>query len=258
MRECADAFHDVTAGEAGKGRRMLTDTERKLIDRLPLPARQKFVRLNAEADALAAATHAASDRRRDLRAAIAIETASVERSLKTPPHVNENNAVVLTAREGIARMNSELTDFDAAEHDRAERRRPTLELIKRTVDFIAGIAPDRRLRSVNHAVTLRKGDSHAAAIEKLRAKIADLKTERLSAEMALWPAHHVKESARQQIELSAEAGRPIVAGAIDHGEGIRWPVAPSQVIGEGAFSVETVDAAAMLGVLDERSTDRRR
>lgn len=96
---------------------MLNDQQRRLLNRLPGPARHRFSKIIAEVDALDAAAKSASERRRDLHASIRTEQDSIAGILATPDpraRPDEGDAIVIMARESIALKEAELADIEAA------------------------------------------------------------------------------------------------------------------------------------------------
>lgn len=194
-------------------------------DALPEKTREKIFALEAEADNIRAARGAIFDRlneaQSDKRAAEArlreLERRSIGRRLdEASGAVIDARARVAAASEAIARANMQL-----------ESRRLDAELLA-LADNVQNYVQRRLPGGVIAAAPavpapLKKEETHASAVARIRAEITNLRGQHFLAENAPLPSPIAKKLAREEIERIAARGRPSVFELLEGRQALGWP-----------------------------------
>jgi len=185
---------------------MIDARERRLIDRLPIEARDRLTRMIFESDGLASASRDATDRCNKLREEIQSEQRYLDQRAREPGSFAGDGSVK-TAQAAIRFKQQEIGDLNRANADREARNRPLASIIQRALDAIAAVPASKLLVSAKHERQPVRGN-HADAIERVRSRIKSLKERRAEVEGAPLPIALAKQTATDQIEALAERGRP--------------------------------------------------
>jgi hypothetical protein len=103
---------------------------------------------------------------------------------------------------------------------------------------------------------LRRGENEAAAVERCRVRLEEIRAELARVSAAQIPAEEAKRIIRERVSALAEKGRPSVTDLLRNRGAIAWPteVIRSRIFGaepHGSFAqVSLVDTAGLLAWLD--------
>jgi hypothetical protein len=229
---------------------MLTDAERRKLDRLPAAARDRAIRLTLANDATAEAVRGLAARTRDLRESIRGEEDKLSRLLSSRNAPSEDDAIVSGARAKIADMKRQVLEVEADAHQREGERNALARLVAHVLDFVGSVPIDKALKSITRPpAKLQRGESHVAAIERCRNRVAELKAQKVDVETAPLPSAEAKQRATADIDAHAVAGAPQVWPLFE-GERLRWPEKSTRfTTTTGIGSVETVDTLALFAFI---------
>jgi len=237
------------------------------IDALPEPAAERLHRLRQEredAAILGRATfeewqslHEEAQRRRSriaqLRAPRGVGIGLIE-----PGHnLDDSDPLVIVERAALTKQEAELARLKRLEEQHGGRRRILSTLVNAVETWIKA-APTGAMIAM-HPVEppqLKKGETIADAIERLRRRTRELQADLDRVRAAPWPSRLARERMRAQIAALAEAGRPAVHHLVDFNEPVVFATRsiPARVLNAApeaiAFS-EISDTLALLAWLHQ-------
>jgi hypothetical protein len=122
---------------------------------------------------------------------------------------------LVEARARVARHEAEVARLTRRYDEIIAIWRPQKALIQNLEHYLADISGT--LMPHNGAQPkLAKGESAAAAVERLRGRVEELLAARRAVESAPWPSSVCKAKAREWVEQMATAGRPDVLQLVEH------------------------------------------
>jgi hypothetical protein len=166
---------------------------------------------------------------------------------------------VVAERRALERVENELTRQQRLKQDRGDRWQVTAQLKRSVIEWVTagGIPHGCVVESVaddDVTTLLKKGERIADGVERYRHRLRELAADAHRVRSAPFPSADVKAQLRQQIAQLAEAGRPNVDGAIEHGQQVSFPMITMQSLVRNVdapaigFS-ETIDALALIAWL---------
>lgn len=134
---------------------------------------------------------------------------------------------VLECERKIATISEEMRRKQVLLEDRAARTNNIGRLVGRVEQWLSGGIPGGN-RVVDHgeiaiSSILKRNESEAQALERLRRRLRELDADKHRVESAPRPSSESIAKARADIEARAQRGEPDVSALIEGGGPIRWP-----------------------------------
>lgn len=144
--------------------------------------------------------------------------------LTEPGYDLENDdPLVAVEQAALDKQKAELARLKAAEDQHGARRRILAALVNAAETWIKGVPTGMTIAM--HPVEpslLKKGESIADAVERLRRRGRELQADLDRVRAAPWPSALARERMRAQIAKLVESGRPLTHHLVDHGEPVAF------------------------------------
>ncbi|CAJ0890866.1 hypothetical protein AMST5_04086 [freshwater sediment metagenome] len=192
---------------------------------LPPRARAKLLALSDAVDDANAISHSIAEKVFEAGARIQSGEARLRVLHQTASgRLPEDHPAVLSAKAQIDAAREELARYRGQQDQRGEAARPLLELFRRIEIYLEKNGGHFEEATPVPAPELRKGETIAEAVARIREKVSKLKEDAQSIEDAPQPSESAKARARAQIEALAAKGAPGVMALIESATGsIQWP-----------------------------------
>ncbi|RXG89241.1 hypothetical protein [Bradyrhizobium zhanjiangense] len=188
----------------------------------------------------------------------------VGKGLTEPGHnLGDDDPLVIVERAALTKQDAELARLKRLEEQHGARRRVLAALVNAAETWIKTASASMKIAMYPvEPSQLKKGESIADAVERLRRRGRELQADLDRVRAAPWPSALARERMRAQIASMAEAGRPLAHHLVDHGEPVAFATRsiPARVLNVApeaiAFS-EIPDTLALLAWLHQDELIRR-
>lgn len=225
-------------------------------ERLPEPAREHLEALETEAQEQNRALNDVREQLHELRQDRDRIRQRIDRLTKHPTHaLSPDDPAVMEENKRVERLTKRIEPLEQRHAEKQERWRELAALVGAIDHWIA----DHVRRGAwqmyqGPEPQLRKSETFAQAVERIRKRIRELKADRAQHIAAPVPAAQAKQLLRAEVARYAELGRPDVVPVVDYGQAVRWPVAAMNKTAFGSLKMsvaggdgsEVFDGAALL------------
>ncbi|MGJ5180393.1 hypothetical protein ACQR16_24495 [Bradyrhizobium oligotrophicum] len=169
--------------------------------------------------------------------------------LKTPrgqggPGLDDDDVSVIDAARKLAAVDAEMTRLNELLETRQARSRNAGASVTNLEGWLRTGRPGGTAivpaDDIDVASVLKKGETVAAALDRIRRRLRELDADEHRVKSAPIPAAYAKAQARAAIEQLAERGTPDVSALVEAGHAIGWPLT-MQRLGLAAIVGKTGD-----------------
>ncbi|WP_128941536.1 hypothetical protein [Bradyrhizobium zhanjiangense] len=186
------------------------------------------------------------------------------KGLTEPGHnLGDDDPLVILERAALTKQDAELARLKRLEEEHGARRRVLAALVNAAETWIKTASASMKIAMYPvEPPQLKKGESIADAVERLRRRGRELQADLDRVRAAPWPSALARERMRAQIASMAEAGRPLAHHLVDHGEPVAFarrsiPARVLNVAPEAIAFSEIPDTLALLAWLHQDELIRR-
>ncbi len=242
------------------------------VDALPEPAAERLHRLRHEREEAAVLTRAAFEQwqelhteaqRRRNRISQLRAPRGVGKGLTEPGHsLDDDDPRVAIEQTALTKQEAELARLKRLEEQHGARRRSLAALVKGAEDWIKSVPAAMTIAMHPIEPQLKKGESIADAVERLRRRWRELQADLDRVRAAPWPSSLARERMRAQIAALAEAGRPAVHHLVDFNEAVAFATrnVPVRILNSAPEAIgfgEVPDVLALIAWLHQDELIRR-
>ncbi|MGY3621010.1 hypothetical protein [Bradyrhizobium sp. USDA 10063] len=138
-------------------------------------------------------------------------------------NLTDDDPTVLAEQAALRKKEAELARLKGQEEQHAGRRNILASQVKAAEDWIKRTPAGMVIAMQPIEPQLKKGETIVAAIERLRRRGRELRSDLDRTRAAPWPSAIARAKMRQQIAAMAEAGRPLAHHLVDFGEPVMFP-----------------------------------
>lgn len=218
------------------------------IDLLPAPAADRLRELRQQRDDAHTLVMAAFEETQSLRLEVEGDRNRLRR-LREPRglggfNLDEDDPRVVIEQTKIDKKTAELKRRTELNEMRGGRSNVLNTLVGNGENWIRSVRSGTAIVMYEPIdVEMKKGENILAAIERLRRRERELRSDLARVAAAPHPSAIRKEAMVREVEAWAEQGRPNAASSIEHGEPIDWPLVGHQ------FEIYNAPGAIVFGQL---------
>ncbi len=199
-------------------------------DTLPPNAARKLGRLRDDVDELNTLARALDAKARDMREDVTTRERAIgallgtdQRYTRTPRPLHRSDPEVVARERELALERERLRGAVARASARSAAWGSANQLLTAIEAFVRPVDGRVIIEAAPPEVKLRKGESAAEAVERVRRRLRELQADRHRVESAPIPSATAKVIARQTVDALAARAAPDVSGLIENEGVIRWP-----------------------------------
>jgi hypothetical protein len=195
-------------------------------------AREKMIAIKQASSNASAAVRKCRDNIEDLKESLAV----IDRNISTQSEYhgrhqtpgNKEPVILSNLRDEAEIVRAEIKRLQTAMADSLEISSKTQSLSAALFSYVGYIKDGARSHTIAVEPKLLSGESQADAVNRLRRRQRELKSDLDHIRFASWPSSEAKKLARSHVDALVERGRPNVFDLINNRGQIAWPTVTTQ------------------------------